>query len=1040
MIRLQAKSSVVEIPIEEADQRIFSSKLTRFTKVAFIKKTREIFVPPVKRVLDVEVTSDKKEYLPGEEAEITIQVKGLDGKPIESSTVLAVYDRSLEQIAPDVLPPDIREFFWKWRRGHHPQSRENLSLKSWPIHVNSMPTAHPLGIFGSSMADDFETAKDKSQLARGRMEMTTATLAFDGVIGGAALAASPASPPQSRMMKSQSAMSNATPGALPEGEATANVPPPTIRKDFADAAYWKADIRGDAKGRSVAKFKMPENLTSWQIAVWSMGDGVRVGSAKLQAVTRKNLMVRLQTPRFLVDRDQVVVSAVVNNDFPDPIEVAVELQQAGDNIELPNSSPLAHSYGRGAGGEGSSATKATDAGPIFLTATKQTITIPANGQRRIDWKCRAVKTGEATLRVTAVSTRESDAMQLKLPIIVNGILKTESFAGTLRPNQNTSQISFTVPEARLEDQSRLTVRVSPSLAMAMIDALPFLVDYPHGCTEQTLNRFVPTIVTHHTLKRMGIDLEALKTEHNNLNAQELPLPPLARSSGSGAGGEGIPLDNAQRRSQRWKRFDRNPVFDNAEVAKMVEVGIRRLTEMQNSDGGWGWFSGYGEQSWPHTTAVVVRGLLTAKATDAAIVPDCLQRGLDWLANYQAEQLTILNNAATKTQPYKTHPDNLDALVFHILITADRPSPDMQRHLYEKRENLSVHSKALLALATHRLGDKEQTAMLRRNIEQFLVEDPENETAYLEDQSPWWYWYGSSIESTASYLQLLSRLEPNGTTAPRLVKYLLNNRRHATYWNSTRDTAQVVEAFADYLATTGEGSGETTVDVLLDGESIGKVVFTPKTLFTSVNTVELVGADVPAGKHSLEFRREGTGPLYWNVYQTNFTLEEEIAPAGLEVKINRRYYRLDPTKKNLLKAGDRGQIEDGKRAGFDRVPIEDLNQLKSGQMVEIELLIDSKNDYEYLMIQDPKAAAMEPIETASGYNYNAGLGVYREFRDRYVGFFIRSLPRGNHSLTYRVRCEAPGRFTALPATVVGCTPRNWWATPPISTSPSSTNRL
>ncbi len=996
MIRLQAKSSLVEILIDDVDQPNFFVEAYTIYDGKFHSEAREIFVPPEERVLDVEVKTNKPDYLPGEEAEVTIEVKtpsstngeGSEESPkknIENnpqavySSVLAVYDRSLEQIAPDAMPPDIREFFWKWRRNHHPQSQENLSRKTWQVAIEKMPSAHPLGIFGHSMADDAEAMEENAMGAFGgamggsRMFQKNRTMLGGAVESFAFDQAMPMTAAAPSMMASEGRLEkskfSAADSAAGEAAPNAAEKPLTIRKDFADAAYWRADLRTDASGKSIAKFKMPENLTSWQIAVWSVGDGLRVGSAKIQATTRKNLMVRLQTPRFLVDRDQVVVSALVNNEFDDAIDVDVELQQTGDQIEI------------------------TD-----RDQSRQTISIPAHGQKRVDWKCRAIKTGEATLSVTAISARESDAMQLKLPVIVNGILKTESFAGTVRPNQNGSQISFTVPEARIVEQSKLTIRVSPSLAMSMIDALPFMVDYPHGCTEQTLNRFVPTVITHRTLQRMGIDLESLRNERSNLNAQELGDP--------------------AKRAERWKRHDRNPVFDNQEVSKMVEVGLRRLTEMQNSDGGWGWFSGYGEHSWPHTTAVVVRGLLVAKQADAAIVPDCLQRGIEWLERYQAEQLTRLKNAANKTKPYKTHPDDLDALIFHILVMADKPSPEIQGILYEKRVPLSVHSKALLALATHKIGNVEQTKMLRQNIEQFLVEDAENETAYLRNESSWWYWYGGSIEATALYLKLLTQVDPQGVTAPRVVKYLLNNRKHATYWNSTRDTAQVIESFADYLAVSGEGSSEMEVDMLLDGTSIGKVSFTPKTLFTANNTFELHGADIKPGKHSLELRRTGKGPLYWNVYQTNFTLEDEIAPAGLEIKVDRRYYRLDAVKKDLLMAGDRGQIGEGKRAAFDRVPITDLTELKSGQMVEIELLVESKNDYEYLMIQDPKAASMEPTETASGYSYDQGLGVYREYRDQYVGFFLRSLPRGNHTLRYRVRCEAPGRYTALPATAVG----------------------
>ena len=50
-----------------------------------------------------------------------------------------------------------------------------------------------------------------------------------------------------------------------------------------------------------------------------------------------------------------------------------------------------------------------------------------------------------------------------------------------------------------------------------------------------------------------------------------------------------------------------------------------------------------------------------------------------------------------------------------------------------------------------------------------------------------------------------------------MKYLLNNRKHATYWNSTRDTAICIEALADYLKASGEDKPDMTVEVWLDGK-------------------------------------------------------------------------------------------------------------------------------------------------------------------------------------------------------------------------------
>ena len=148
------RSAIVEIPVVADDQPNFFVEALTIYDGNFHQEAREIIVPPNNEFLDVAVSASKEAYLPGEEAEVEIAVKGMDGEPVEGSAVLAVYDRSLEQIAPDALPPDIREFFWKWRRQHYPQSFENLSRKTSPIYIVNMPPADPLGIFGASMADD----------------------------------------------------------------------------------------------------------------------------------------------------------------------------------------------------------------------------------------------------------------------------------------------------------------------------------------------------------------------------------------------------------------------------------------------------------------------------------------------------------------------------------------------------------------------------------------------------------------------------------------------------------------------------------------------------------------------------------------------------------------------------------------------------------------------------------------------------------------------------------------------------------------------
>jgi alpha-2-macroglobulin len=117
------------------------------------------------------------------------------------------------------------------------------------------------------------------------------------------------------------------------------------------------------------------------------------------------------------------------------------------------------------------------------------------------------------------------------------------------------------------------------------------------------------------------------------------------------------------------------------------------------------------------------------------------------------------------------------------------------------------------------------------------------------------------------------------------------------------------------------------------------------------------------------------------------------------------------------AGVDGRPADQRVERYEREPLDNLATVTSGDLIEVELIVESRNDYEYLIFEDKKAAGFEPVEVRSGYFPN-DLGAYMELRDERVSFFVRSLPRGRHSLRYRLRAEIPGRFSALPAVAWG----------------------
>jgi uncharacterized protein YfaS (alpha-2-macroglobulin family) len=967
VLRLAGNSLQQEIEVLKKDMPNFFIEAVTVADGKVHTETREIVVPPESRVVNVQVLPSAKEYKPGEQAKVRLKLTDIAGAPFIGSTVVALYDKSVEYVSGGSNVPEIKAFFWKWRRQHTPQTESSLGKGCANLVRPKEVGMSFLGVFGREVTEDVNLRyRGKGEMAMQRKNGEA--FMFDGQVT-AGMAVPAAAPMAAREMKAAVAGDGGGGG----GEAPAAEV--TVRTQFADTALWVAALTTKPDGTAEVDVKMPENLTTWKARVWAMGAGARVGEGAAEVVTTKKLILRLQAPRFFVEKDEVVLSANVHNYLKNKKRVRVELQVPSDRFGLIEPALSVSSDSR-------------------MHWSVQNVEIEPNGEARVDWRVRVTGAGEAYVRMKALTDEESDAMEMKFPVYVHGMLKTESFSGVIRPEADRAAFTITVPLERKPEQTRLEIRYSPTLAGAMVDALPYMLEYPYGCTEQTLNRFLPAAITQHTLLRMGLDLKDIRQKRTNLNAQEIG-------------------EDAERAKQ-WKRFKSEPVFDPDEMRDIVKAGINRLASMQCSDGGWGWFSGWGERSWPHTTAVVVHGLQVARANNVAIIPEMLERGVAWLKNYQAEQVTMLQNWDRDRDPRKRYADATDALVYMILVDEKIDNIDMREFLYRDRNELPVYAKCLFGLALHRAGDVEKRDMVRRNIEQFLVRDDENQTAYLRmpQNNWWWCWYGSEIEGMAAYLKLLAAVEPKGDTAPRLVKYLINNRKHATYWNSTRDTALCIEAFADYIRASGEDKPDMTLTVLVDGAPVKNVTINAANIFSFDNQALLLGDRLAAGAHRVELVRKGTGPVYFNAYLTNFTLEDPITRAGLEIKVNRKLYKLVRVDKTIKVEGVGGRALDQKVEKFERVELPDRGLLKSGDLVEVELEIESKNDYEYIVFEDMKPAGVEPVEVRSGYTSNE-MGAYVEFRDERVVFFVRALARGKHSVSYRVRAEIPGLFSALP---------------------------
>ena len=441
------------------------------------------------------------------------------------------------------------------------------------------------------------------------------------------------------------------------------------------------------------------------------------------------------------------------------------------------------------------------------TDVEQTVEIAAGGERRVDWRVKVAHEGEAVIRMKALTDDESDAMEMKFPVYVHGMLKMDSYSGMLRPDEDDAARSrSSCPAERRAEETRLEVRYSPTLAGAMVDALPYLVDYPYGCTEQTLNRFLPTVITQKMLPDMGLDLKAIQEKRTNLNAQEL--------GDDGRAGQAVeavrPQPGVRRgRARQDGQGRRQAAHRDAALRRRLGLVLR-----------------LGRAQLAHTTAMVVHGLQIAQAERRgpgarhAGARRRLARALSGPAGRGSGERRQGRPTDRQAEAVRSATaDNLDALVYMVLVDAGVPERRDARLPLPR-----PHQAGRLRHGDVRPGAGQASTKPRSSpwscgtSASTWSQDDENQTAYLNlPGGHWWYWYGSEFEAQAYYLKLLVATDPQERVAPRLVKYLLNNRKHATYWNCTRDTALVVEAMADYLRASGEDKPDMTVEVWLDGQ-------------------------------------------------------------------------------------------------------------------------------------------------------------------------------------------------------------------------------
>ncbi|HJQ30528.1 MAG TPA: MG2 domain-containing protein [Pyrinomonadaceae bacterium] len=384
-------------------------------------------------------------------------------------------------------------------------------------------------------------------------------------------------------------------------ESTVN---PLVRKIFKDTAFWQPALVTGPDGKAQAKFELPDNLTTWRATARAVTADTKVGVAVSKVVERKDVILRVAMPRFLTAGDTVTLSGIVHNYLKADKVTKITADVAGAKL---------------------------------LDPAEQTVTIPSQGEYRINWRVQATATGDLKILAKALTDTESDAIETGIPIVPRGLKNVRADSLAFSDDEADKTVTLNLPANADPNARTLRVEASPTIAGALFGALDYLTSFPYGCTEQTMSSFLPNVIVTQALQ------------------------------------------NVQTANIR----------DTNDITKKVNKGLKRLYAYQHGDGGWGWWKDDKTDAW--MTAYVVDGLIQAQAAGYEVDSTKLEQG-------RAALRKMLEAGADENGT--DFSKNMDARAYAAYSLSAAGDADMRflNDIFNNRAKLGAYGRAQLALA------------------------------------------------------------------------------------------------------------------------------------------------------------------------------------------------------------------------------------------------------------------------------------------------------------------------------------------------------
>ncbi len=363
----------------------------------------------------------------------------------------------------------------------------------------------------------------------------------------------------------------------------ASLPLARLRSDFRETAAWLPQLRTDSRGELRTTFKLPDNLTSYRLSAVALTKKTEIGTSRTETRVSLPLAVQVILPRFAVEGDRLAAIGVIHNNAQHErvCQVAWRVDGAALDGQLePNT----------LGGWQQQAGVAT--GKVKVPAGKTArvglwLKFDRLGAARVEFRCSDGDDSDGEMRVLSVQPLGRDRV-----VSLDGAFNTTT--------EVKLPAGFTARDVR--------VVVSRNNLAQSLDGIAGLIDYPYGCVEQTMSRFLPAVLVREAVQR---------GQHT--------LPPDV----------------------------------SARLPVVLDQGLTRLYKFQHADGGWGWWEH--DKTDPRMTVYVVYGLARCAGVGVRIDPEVMAKGTGWLKAHLASG-TLTGSLAARAWLALAHAGQAEAVV------------------------------------------------------------------------------------------------------------------------------------------------------------------------------------------------------------------------------------------------------------------------------------------------------------------------------------------------------------------------------------------